>query len=97
MGNVTVPIMRHITVDGTEMKFSNKLSVDSILWDTKVDRVMGCNSTLLALTHIKYEGKSLLSIIMDFFFVISRNQHNLAIEDSRCSNSALPLNKIYIK
>ena len=31
----TVPVMGRITVDGTQMQFSCKLTVDPKLWDTK--------------------------------------------------------------
>lgn len=34
----TVPVMGRITVDETQTQFSNKLSVDSNLWDIKGGR-----------------------------------------------------------
>lgn len=43
----TVPVMGRITVDGTQMQFSCKLTVDPKLWDTKGGRVTGRSTAAL--------------------------------------------------
>ena len=37
----TVPVMRRITIDGTQTQFSYKLTIDPKLWDTKTGRATG--------------------------------------------------------
>ena len=43
----TVPVMGRITVDGSQMQFSCKLTVDPKLWDTKGGRVTGRSTAAL--------------------------------------------------
>ena len=46
----TVPVMGRITVDGTQMQFSCKLTVDPKLWDTKGGRVTGRSTVSIRFT-----------------------------------------------
>lgn len=48
----TVPVMGRITVDGTQMQFSNKLSVNPKLWDTKGGHVTGRSLVTFETNHL---------------------------------------------
>lgn len=48
----TAPVMRHITVDGTQMQCRRKLSVSPKLWDTKSRRATGRSPAAHETNHL---------------------------------------------